>query len=142
MPLCSHIWHRLPSALQAALQSKRLELRASVLDSMRSVLLQQPRAGEEAEIWVHNGFLEAYASVRSEVLRLLQHRSKQQAVPFIAAGMPSGHADVHCPSPRFQDLVDGEEHEMELPLRCAPASGYWCPVTCALPLQQHWRVAP
>ena len=72
MPLCSHIWHRLPSALQAALQSKQLELRASVLDSVRSVLLQQPRAGEEAEIWVHNGFLEAYASVRSEVLRLLE----------------------------------------------------------------------
>ena len=43
-----------------------------MLDSLRSVLLQQPRAGEEAEVWVHNGFLEAYASVRSVVLRLLE----------------------------------------------------------------------
>ena len=65
-------WHCLPSALQAGLQSKRLELRASVLDSLRSTLLQQPRAGEETEVLVHTGFLEAYASVRSEVLRLLE----------------------------------------------------------------------
>lgn len=80
--------------LQAALQSKRLELRAAVADGLRSVFQQQqqqqqarqqqagPAAGgaagdgdeqpgEEA-VWVHNGFLDAYASVRSEVMRLLE----------------------------------------------------------------------
>ena len=84
--------------LQAALQSKRMELRASVADGLRAVFQQQQQqqqqqqeqqrgrqaagsggaAGaedgqpEEEAVWVHNGFLDAYASVRSEVLRLLQ----------------------------------------------------------------------
>lgn len=80
--------------LQAALQSKRLELRAAVADGLRSVFQQQQQRqqarqqqagaagggaagdgeeqpGEEA-VWVHNGFLDAYASVRSEVMRLLE----------------------------------------------------------------------
>ncbi len=79
-------------ALQAALQSKRLELRAAVADGLRAVFQQQQqrqqgrqaaaaaggRTGDEGDqpdeeaVWVHNGFLDAYASVRSEVMRLLE----------------------------------------------------------------------
>ena len=78
---------------QAALQSKRQELRASVAEGLRAVWQQQQdkqrrrqegKAGgaegggkgdageEEGEVWCHHGFLEAYSSVRSEVLRLLE----------------------------------------------------------------------
>ncbi|KAI7836015.1 hypothetical protein COHA_010099 [Chlorella ohadii] len=79
-------------AAVAALQSKRLELRAAVANGLRAVFQQQQQrqqgrqaaaaaggtAGEEGEqadeeaVWVHNGFLDAYASVRSEVMRLLE----------------------------------------------------------------------
>ncbi|PRW20266.1 alpha beta-hydrolase isoform A [Chlorella sorokiniana] len=82
-------------AAVAALQSKRLELRAAVADGLRSVFQQQqqrqqqraerPQAGAaggatggeddqpaEEAVWVHNGFLDAYSSVRSEVMRLLE----------------------------------------------------------------------
>lgn len=68
--------------MQAALQSKRQELRSSVADGLRGLLQQQQEeeeegqpggsASSEEDIWVHHGFLEAYASVRSEVLRLLE----------------------------------------------------------------------
>ena len=89
-------------ALQAALQSKRLELRAAVANGLRAVFQQQQQrqqgrqaaaaaggtAGEEGEqadeeaVWVHNGFLDAYASVRSEVMRLLE--------TVLAGGAPGG----------------------------------------------------
>ena len=82
--------------LQAALQSKRQELRSSVADGLKGLFAQQaaqqqqkqeqqqqqqkrPTAGgsggdgdgSDEQIWVHEGFLEAYASVRGVSLRLL-----------------------------------------------------------------------
>lgn len=82
----------LPPCLQAALQNKRMEFRATVAEGIKGIFQRQEEggdaataaaapggaaggqangpAGEEA-IWVHGGFLEAYASVRPVVLRLL-----------------------------------------------------------------------
>ncbi|EFN50817.1 hypothetical protein CHLNCDRAFT_141758 [Chlorella variabilis] len=88
-------WRRRDAAGQAAspaptleaavstLQSKRQDFRSSVLQGLRTVLQQQQQeqgtaaaeqgGGEDqAPLWVHHGFLDAYASVRSEVLRLLE----------------------------------------------------------------------
>lgn len=64
-----------PCWRQAALQGKRQELRASVAEGLRGVLARAQEAsarGEEQAVWVHQGFLQAYQSVRTEVLRLLE----------------------------------------------------------------------
>ena len=61
--------------LQAALQSKRLEVRGAVVDKLLGLVQQgqqQQQQQQEAEIWCHQGFLTAYNSVRGEVLRLLE----------------------------------------------------------------------
>ena len=80
---CLHICVPFPAWLQSTLQSKRQDFRSSVLQGLRTVLQQQQQeqgtaaaeqgGGEDqAPLWVHHGFLDAYASVRSEVLRLLE----------------------------------------------------------------------
>ncbi|KAL4420729.1 hypothetical protein ABPG75_010385 [Micractinium tetrahymenae] len=77
-------------AAVAALQSKRMEFRASLADGLKGLLQRQEEGaaataaaqsaapggeaggpGGEEPMWVHEGFLEAYASVRPVVLRLL-----------------------------------------------------------------------
>lgn len=84
---------RLPALqLQAALQNKRMEFRSSVAEGIKGIFQRQDDGGEaaaaaaapgatasgragglegEEAVWVHEGFLEAYASVRPVVLRLL-----------------------------------------------------------------------
>lgn len=79
-------------AAVAALQNKRMEFRSSVAEGIKGIFQRQDDGGEaaaaaaapgatasgragglegEEAVWVHEGFLEAYASVRPVVLRLL-----------------------------------------------------------------------
>ena len=57
------------------MQSRCQEVRSSVAQGLCSVFQEQQAQGNsngDPVVWVHQGFLDAYASMRSELLRLLE----------------------------------------------------------------------